>query len=324
MTTETTTLDVSQIPAKRCRLTRNQRRTLTFYALISPWLIGFIVLSIFPLTIGFMTSLTNYDGLNLPNLKFVGLDNYTRAFDDPDVGFSLVRTVFWGLANLPLWLVLSFTLAVILNQEVKGRGLFRTIFYLPSLIPITAGVTAWRVVLERNFGILNHLISLFTPEPVAIGWFSDYSLPGMTGIAVWSGLGAGMVIFLAGLQAIPDELKEAARIDGANGFRVFRHVTLPLMTPVIFFQLVLGLIGAFQQLNLPLIFTQVHMSSTSVPPRAIYLYMIHTYQQIFTHGRYGYGTALLWMLFVGILILTAIVFWTEKYWVYTGGAEGGS
>jgi len=319
-----TAKQLEQNESGRRALTRNQRRTLTFYLFVSPWLIGFVLLGIFPLLVGLLTSFTNYDGLNLDTVKFVGLGNYERAFEDPDVSFSLVRTILWGLANLPLWLVLSFLLALILNQDVKGRGLFRTIFYLPSLIPITAAVTAWRIILEKNFGMLNASISLFTPEPVAFGWLSDYSLPGMTSIAIWGGLGYGMVIFLAGLQGIPDELKEAAQIDGANGWQVFRHITLPLMTPVIFFQLVLGLIGSFQQLNLPLLVTKVGIAASSVPPRPIYLYMIHTYQQIFTSGRYGYGTALLWMLFIGILILTWIVFWSEKYWVYSGASEGGN
>jgi multiple sugar transport system permease protein len=323
METGVTTKQLEQNESGQRTLTRNQRRTLTFYLFVSPWLIGFVLLGIFPLLVGLLTSLTNYDGLNLATLKFVGLDNYARAFEDRDVSFSIVRTMLWGLANLPLWLVLSFLLALILNQDVKGRGLFRTIFYLPSLIPITAAVTAWRIILEKNFGMLNASISLFTPETVAIGWLSDYSLPGMTSIAIWGGLGYGMVIFLAGLQGIPDELKEAAQIDGANTWQVFRHVTLPLMTPVIFFQLVLGLIGSFQQLNLPLLVTKVGIAASSVPPRPIYLYMIHTYQQIFTNGRYGYGTALLWMLFIGILILTWIVFWSEKYWVYSDASERG-
>jgi multiple sugar transport system permease protein len=321
METGVTTKQLEQNESGKRTLTRNQRRTFTFYLFVSPWLIGFVLLGVFPLLVGLLTSFTNYDGLNLATVKFVGLGNYARAFEDPDVSFSLVRTILWGLANLPLWLVLSFLLALILNQDVKGRGLFRTIFYLPSLIPITAAVTAWRIILEKNFGMFNASISLFTPEPVAIGWLSDYSLPGMTSISIWGGLGIGMVIFLAGLQGIPEELKEAAQIDGANSWQVFRHVTLPLMTPVIFFQLVLGLIGSFQQLNLPLLVTKVGIAASSVPPRPIYLYMIHTYQQIFTNGRYGYGTALLWMLFIGILILTWIVFWSEKYWVYSGASE---
>ena len=324
METGITTEQLKQDESGKRTLTRSQRRTFTFYLFVSPWLIGFVLLGIFPLLVGLLTSLTNYDGLNIASVRFVGLGNYARAFEDPDVSFSLVRTLLWGLANLPLWLILSFLLALILNQDVKGRGLFRTIFYLPTLIPITAAVTAWRIILEKNFGMLNASVSLFTPEPVAIGWLSDYSLPGMTSIAIWGGLGIGMVIFLAGLQGIPDELKEAAQIDGANSWQVFRHVTLPLMTPVIFFQLVLGLIGSFQQLNLPLLVTKVGIAASSVPPRPIYLYMIHTYQQIFTHGRYGYGTALLWMLFIGILILTWIVFWSEKYWVYSGAPERGN
>jgi multiple sugar transport system permease protein len=305
-------------------LSRSQSRALTFYLFVSPWVIGFILLSVFPLVVGLLTSFTNYDGLNLDSLKFVGFKNYARAFEDPDVSFSVGRTLFWGAANLPLWLFFSFLLALILNQDVKGRGIFRTIFYLPSLIPITAAVTAWRIILEPNFGMLNNFISLFTPEPIAIPWLSDYALFGMTSIALWGGLGNGMIIFLAGLQGIPDELKEAAEIDGANGWQVFRHITLPLMTPVIFFQMVMGLIGAFQQLNLPLLVTKVGIAASSVPPRPIYLYMIHTYQQIFTNGRYGYGTALLWMLFIGILLLTWVVFWSEKYWVYTGASEGGN
>ena len=311
-------------PRKRKRLlTRNQRRTLTFYAMISPWLLGFILLAVFPLIIGVLTSFTNYDGLNIDTFKWVGFANYERGlFEDPDVVFSLKRTLIWGALNLPLWMIISFGLAMILNQKVKARGVFRTIFYIPSLIPIAAAITAWRIILEKNFGMLNHLISQFTPEPVAIGWLTDYAMPGMTMIAVWSGLGGGMVIFLAGLQGIPTALLEAAKIDGANSWQSFRHVTLPLMTPVIFFQLILGLIAGFQQLNLPLVLSGVGGAVGAVPPRAIYLYMIHTHRQIFVMGRYGYGTALLWMLFIGVLILTGVVLWTQKYWVYYDAPGG--
>ncbi len=313
----------TQAVKKRRSMNRLQRRTLSFYMFVSPWLIGFVLLGLFPLVLGILTSLTNYDGLNMLNLKFVGLGNYARAFQDPDVPFSLNRTILWGLINLPLWMILSFLLAVILNQDVRGRDFFRVAFYLPSIIPAVAAINAWRIILEKNFGMLNGLISLFKPG-TAIGWLSDYALPGMTLIAVWGGLGGGMIIFLAGLQNIPDELVEAARIDGANGIQIFRHITLPLMTPVIFLQLVQGLIGAFQQLNLPLILSTVGLTQ-GVPPRPIYLYMIHTYRQIFVNGRYGYGTALLWMLFIGVVILTAFVFWSAKYWVYTDSpAQGGA
>ena len=297
--------------------TRSQQRTLQFYIFIFPWVAGFILLGVIPLVIGFLTSFTNYDGLNLENLKFVGLRNYIRAFEDPDVSFSFVRTILWGIYNLPVWLVLSFSLAMILNQAIKGRGLFRTLYYLPSIVPGAAAIVAWKIILDKNNGVLNGVLSIFQPG-TAIGWLSTYALEGMTMIAVWTGLGIGMVIFLAGLQDIPDELVEAARIDGASGWQVFWHITIPLMTPVIFFQLVMGLIGAFQQLNLPLLLVNVGLTGQgAVPSRDIYLYMIHTFYQIFTNRRYGYGIALLWMLFIAVVALTALVFWTQKFWVYS-------
>ncbi len=310
---------------RRKGLTRAQRRTLAFYSFVSPWLIVFIVLGVFPLILGILTSFTNYDGLNLATIKFVGLKNYERALNgsDKDVVFSLGRTVLWGLVNLPTWLTLSFLLAIILNQDIRGRSVFRTLYYLPSIIPAVAAINAWKIILDRNFGLLNAFISFFRPG-TAIGWMSDYALAGMTTIAVWGGLGGGMLIFLAGLQNIPEELVEAAKIDGANSFQIFQYITWPLMTPVVFFQLIMGLIGAFQQLTLPLIVSRIAAGQTSVPPRDIYLFMIHVYRQIFTTQRYGYGTALLWLLFVGVVVLTLLVFWSSKFWVYSGGNEEGA
>ncbi len=312
----------------RRTLKRRQRRTLYFYLFISPWLLGFVLLGVIPLVLGFLTSLTNYDGLNLANLKFLGLAQYQRAFTDPDVIFSFKQSAIWLFANLPAWLILSFLLAIILNQNVKGRGLFRTLSYLPSIVPGAAAILAWKIILDKNNGLLNGLLSLWRPG-TAIGWVSNYAMVGMTTIAVWGGLGSGMIIFLAGLQSIPDELKDAALIDGANSLQVFRNVTLPLMTPVIFFQLILGLIGAFSQLNLPLLLTNVGLTgsggSGSIPPRELYLYMINAYQQIFVSQRFGYGTALLWLLCIVVFLITELVFWTKKYWVYEEepAGEGG-
>ncbi|MBN2047554.1 MAG: sugar ABC transporter permease [Anaerolineaceae bacterium] len=294
---------------------RNQRRTTSFFLFISPWLTLFILLGIIPLVLGFLTSFTNYDGLNLPYVKFVGFRNYARAFSDTDAWYSFKQTALWGLINVPAWIICSFALALILNQGIKARGFFRMIYYIPSLIPISTAVISWRIILEKNFGMLNALINLFTDSPIAIAWMADYAMAGMAMISLWMGLGVGMIIFLAGLQGIPEELIEASRIDGANSFQVFRHITFPLMTPVIFFQLIQALIGAFQQMNLPLVVATVG-NYQGVPPRPVYLFMIHTYRQIFTFQRYGYGTALLWMLFAAVLILTGFVFWSQKFWVF--------
>jgi len=264
--------------------------------------------------------MTNYDGLNLFQAKFLGLDNYIRAFtaDSNDVGFSLKRTLIWGALNLPLWMGISFLLAIILNQDVKGRGFFRTLYYLPSVVPAVAAITVWKILLDKNNGLFNGILNFFQPG-IAVGWLTTYALQGMTAIAVWSGLGGGMVIFLAGLQNIPDELVEAAKIDGANGWQVFAHITLPLMTPIIFFQLIMGLIGSFQQLTFPLLLaTAASNQASKIPPRSINLYMIKTYNEIFTNQRYGYGTALLWLLTIGVTALTLLVFWSQKFWVYQG------
>jgi multiple sugar transport system permease protein len=285
-------------------------------------LIILITLGLIPLVLGFLTSLTNYDGLNFFNLKFLGLANYLRSLADEDVLFSMRQTIVWLFANLPTWMILSFALAMILNQDIKGRGLFRTLYYLPSIVPGAAAIVAWKIIIDQNNGLLNGLISIWRPG-TAIGWLSNYAMIGMTIIAVWSGLGSGMVIFLAGLQGIPDELVEASKIDGANGLQVFRYITFPLMTPVIFFQLIMGLIGAFSQLNLPLLLVNVGLSGQgAVPSREIYLYMIHAYTQIFTSQRYGYGTALLWILFVVVLFFTLLIFWSSKFWVYSAAPEG--
>lgn len=294
-------------------LTRRTSRIIAFYAFISPWLLGFIFLGIVPLVVGLLTSLTNYDGFNVATVKFVGLRNYARFFEDPEAIHAFRRTLLWSAINVPAWLVISFALALILNQSIRARGFFRTLFYLPSIIPIVGVVWAWRLILDPNNGLLNAFLSLFRPG-TAILWTTEYALPALTMISVWQGLGVGMVIFLAGLQGIPRELEEAALIDGATKWKVFRHVTIPLMTPVIFFQLVLAIISSVQQFALPVLLAGGRMSS--LPPRAAYFYVVHTMRQIFTFSRFGYGLALMWLLFVAIVVLTIIVFWSSKYWVY--------
>jgi multiple sugar transport system permease protein len=302
--------------ARRRKSSRVRQRTTAFYLFIAPWLIGFLLLSVTPLAVGFLTSMTNYDGFDPANAKFVGLRNYERAFTDKDTSYSLGRTLLWTAINTPIWLFLSFGMALILNQKaIKGKGFFRTLYYLPSIIPVVAAVWIWRIILDNNFGLLNASISLVRPG-TAIPFISTYALYGLTAIAVWTGLGAGMIIFLAGLQNIPEELKEAARIDGASSFQVFRHVILPLMTPIIFFQLVLGMINAFQQLVLPYLLAPGQEVGGWNPPRSSFLYMIHTYRQLFVFQRYGYATALLWLLFIVVLIITLLTFRTARYWVY--------
>jgi multiple sugar transport system permease protein len=315
----------SEEGAKKQRrgLTRRMRRTAVFYAYTSPWLLGVIFLTLAPLAVGIYLSLTNYDGLNWNNLKFIGLDNYIKAFSDNDVRYSFRRTLQWVALNVPLWVSLSFLVALVLHRDVRGRGIFRTIYYLPQVMPLVATVWVWKIFLDKNNGLLNAMISLFRPG-TAIPWLTtNIAIYGVTLMAVWSGLGWGMVIFLAGLQDIPDELIEAARIDGANTLQVFRHVTLPLMTPIVFFVMLNGVIGSFQQFQIPLLLTSGRWagmlggSGENFPPRAVHFYMLNVLIETFSFSRFGYANALIWLMFVVIVVLAAVLFWSQRYWVYT-------
>jgi len=299
------------------------RRTVAFYLFVAPWLICFVALDIIPIVLGVLTSMTNYDGLNLETIKWMGLKNYARAFTDSEVAYSFGRSLLWSAINTPTWIILSFILALILNQAVRGRDFFRTLYYLPSVVPVVAVARIWMIFLDTNNGLLNGILSLFRPG-TAVRWLSDYALLACTAISVWGGLGGGMVIFLAGLQGIPQELEEAALIDGANKLRVFRHITIPLMTPLIFFQLVMALITSLQTFALPMI-VYGGGAMTGGVAREVYLYVINTYRHIFAFQRFGYGTALLWLMSIVIMGLTLVVFRTARYWVYyESEAAGGA
>ena len=292
---------------------RRRSRTIAFYAMISPWLIGFLLLGVIPLAVGMLASFTNYDGLNVDSVKWLGMRNYSRVFQDSEAIYAFRRTLMWSALNVPIWLALSFTLALILNQGIRARGFFRTLFYLPSIIPAVGAVWAWRLLLDPNNGVINAIISIFRPG-TAVLWTTDYALQSLTMIAVWQGAGVGMVIFLAGLQGIPRELEEAAFLDGATTLQSFRHITIPLMTPVIFFQLVLAIIGSLQQFALPMLLAGGRMGS--VPPRDAYFFVVHVMRQIFTFSRFGYGLALLWLLFIVVVVLTIVIFWSSRFWVH--------
>ena len=314
------TTSVANVPAKTQRdsqprrMSRRRRRALAFYSFIAPWLIGFILLTIVPLVLGFLTSLTNYDGLNINNLRFVGLNNYARIFQDADAMYAMGRTLVWTAVSVPAWLVSAFALALVLDRSVRHRGILRTLFYLPSIIPLIGVTWIWIIILDTNAGLINGLLNLIWPG-TAIRWLGgDLAMFSLTTVFVWASVGVGMIIFLAGLRNIPTELKEAAQIDGATGWQVTRYITLPLMTPILFFQLILAIIRSFQQFSLPILLAGGALGS--MPPRSTYLFMIHVNRQIFVSQRFGYGIALLFIMFLLILILTGLLFWSTRYWVY--------
>ena len=305
------------VSAARQRRLRGRawRETVSFYSFISPWLIGFVLLNIIPLVLGFLVSLTNFDGLNVDSVRFLGLRNYVRAFQDSEARHGLSRTAFYTALYVPIGLSLSLVLAGALNQEVRGRGAFRTLFYLPSVIPVAAGAWIWRLIADANVGLLNAALDAIRPG-TAIQWLANYPTHVLVAFVVWASAGGGMVILLAGLQGIPKELREAALIDGATGLQSFRHITIPLLTPVLFFQLIMSLIGALQTMVQPMLLIPQPMGWNVPPPRDNRLYAAYTFFEIFSKARFGYGTALLWILFVLVLLLTLVVFRTSRYWVY--------
>jgi len=298
---------------------RAVRRAATFYLLVSPWLLGFVLLSAVPLAGALLMSLTNYDGLNLDYVAFVGVDNYARAFSDPEAQHALLRTLLLMVLVVPTGLVLQLLLALMVDQPIRLSNLFRTIFYLPYVIPVVAGAWVWKIFVDPSGGLVNALVGAVVPD-VNIRWLVEYPTLVLAVFTIWGAAGGGMVIFLAGLQGIPAEYREAAMIDGASPAQVTRFITLPLLTPVIFFNLVTGIITTLQVLVQPMLLSPgiLGLSPGTVPPLDNYLYPVHAYIEIFVKQLFGYGAALLWLLFAVVLGLTLVLFGTSRRWVHYG------
>jgi len=298
---------------------RGVRRAVTFYLLISPWLVGFVLLSVIPLAGAFLMSFTNYDGLNLDYVRFVGADNYVRALGDADAQYALGRTLALMAVVVPVGLVVQLALALMVNQPIRFSNMFRTIFYLPYVVPVVAAVWVWKIFVDPTGGLLNALLGVVLPD-VNVRWLVEYPTAVLAVLTIWGAAGGGMVVFLAGLQGIPAEYREAAMIDGATRAQVTRYITLPLLTPVIFFNLVTGIIVALQTLVQPMLLSPgiLGLSPGTVPPRDNYLYVVHAYIEIFTKQLFGYGSALLWLLFAVVLGLTVLFFKTSRRWVFYG------
>ena len=287
------------------------RESIAGYLFIAPAVLGFIFFIAGPILASLVLSFTDYDIITWPP-NWVGLDNYGALIQDPLFWQSLKVTAKYAAIALPLSLVLSLGLAILLNQGVKGIALWRTVYYLPSVVSGAAVAVLWLWILNPEFGILNLFLShigITGPD-----WLGDTAtaLPALIAVSLW-GIGGTIVIYLAGLQGIPTELYEAAEIDGANAWRRFIHVTLPMLSPVIFFNLVLGLIYSFQWFTEPFVMTQ------GGPENSTLSYMLYLYRNAFSYFKLGYAMALAWILFAVVLILTLIVFRSSPMWVHYEG-----
>ncbi|NOZ27758.1 MAG: sugar ABC transporter permease [Chloroflexi bacterium] len=295
-----------------------RREALWFYFFIAPWIIGFILFTGGPIIASLYLSFTKYNAANPP--QWIGLTNYTRLFRDRIFYKSLQVSAYYTFLSVPIGIVASLSLAILLNQRVPFLGVYRTLYYLPSVITGVAVALLFQWLLNPSFGIVNYVIAwLLGPNgviPLGITgprWFFDpkWVIPAYVLLSLW-GLGGPMLIYLAGLQGVPTALYEAATIDGANAWHRFRHVTLPMISPVILFTFITGIIGSFQ------VFTQAYVISNGSggPAYASMFYVLYLYLNAFRRYRFGYAAAQAWILFLVILGLTILMFKVSRRAVY--------
>jgi ABC-type sugar transport system permease subunit len=287
-----------------------RREELWGYLFISPWIVGFLLFTFLPMAAALVFSLTDFDLRRPDEINFIGFRNYERLLSDGRVAHSLAITVRFIAITVPLNLVFALSLAVLLNsRRVAGKNVLRTLFYMPIQIPLVAATLIWVGVLNGSTGWVNRIL-----ETVGIqgpDWIADSSwvLVALALIGIW-GVGNMMLIFIAGLQGVPTELYDAARVDGAGPWTTFRRVTLPLITPILFYNLLISLVTSFQ------VFIQPWVLKNGIPDDSTNLFNVNLYREAFSFNQMGYASALGWVLFGVILFVTIVLFWSSRRWVY--------
>ena len=285
-----------------------RREMIWGYLFILPWIVGFLAFWAGPLLAAFYFSFTEYPILSEPT--WIGLDNYREIFSpDPKFVKSIVNTLYYVVVRVPLHLGLAFVLALLLDRALRGIGVFRTLLYLPSVIPIVALAVSWRILLDPRIGYVNYFAEQFgLPQ---INWLTstEWIKPVIVGISLWQ-VGIPMIIFLAGLGSVPDHLYEAASIDGAGAWRKLWNITIPMLTPVILFNVVIDVINSFQ------VFGYAFIVSGGGPNDASLFYVLYIYRQAFEFFQMGYASALAVILFAVILVFTVVLLKWSKGWVH--------
>jgi multiple sugar transport system permease protein len=296
----------------RRSLTRQERRRLlTGLAFISPWIVGFLAFILYPIVVSLYYSFTDFSLFTSP--VWVGLQNYRELFTFDDKFFlSLSNTVYFTLLVIPASIVLALVMAIVLNVRLQGVSVYRAIFFMPTIVPAVASAVVWGWILNPQWGLLNGLLRLVgIPGPP---WLSSpaWAKPSLVLVTLWA-IGSDMIIYLAALQDIPGAYYEAADLDGANAWQKTRYVTLPLLTPVIFFHLVNGTIWAFQY------FTIAFVMTDGGPANATLFYALYLYRNAFEYVKMGYASAMAWILFVVVMAATLIILRSSRGWVHYEG-----
>jgi multiple sugar transport system permease protein len=286
---------------------RQMRKNWSAYMFIAPGMIHFLIFTLFAVGFAFYISFHDWNIIK-PDKPFVGLDNYLRLFEDKRFIRSVINT-FTFMIGVPLNLIVGLSVALLLNTKVRGQALFRTMFYIPVVTPLVVSAIIWKWVYQGDYGLLNYYLLKFGIIHEKIFWLADpnLALPALILMGVWGGTGATMVIYLAGLQAIPEDFYDAAKVDGASGWQRLIHITIPLLRPTTFFLLITGIIGAFQ------IFTEVYIMTNGGPLSRTSTIGYYLYVNAFRELDMGYATAMAFVLFAMIFVFTVI------QWKYTRG-----
>jgi len=301
-------VSVTEKPQRR-RLSRLQRQeALWALVFLAPDLFGFLCFTLIPVVAALILSFTKWDLIVKPT--FVGFANFQNALRDETFRKVVFNTVYYTLGTVPTGMVLSLVLALALNQKIRGLGFFRTVYYLPVVSSMVAVALVWRWLYNKDFGLINWALSLFGLQP--LGWLTStkWAMPAVIIMSIWKGLGYNMIIFLAGLQGIPQHLYEAAAVDGASAWRRFWAITLPLLSPTTFFVLVMSIISSFQ------VFSQVYMMTQGGPADATSTIVYYIFQNAFQYFKMGYASAQAWLLFAMIFVFTLIQFRMQQEWVH--------
>ena len=292
------------------------RRARWGYVFIAPWIIGFLLFTLFPMIATFAFTFTNINLAQAEPLRFVGLKNYADLLADKQAWESLAITFKFAALALPVAVILPLIVALMLHsRHLKGSSAFRILFYLPYVVPFVAGVLIWNGMLNPDTGWLNGALrAIGISDPPA--WLDDpgWIYPGLVILGVW-GIGAGMIVYLAGLKGIPSELYDAARIDGAGAWAQIRHITVPMLSPVIFYTLVLGTVEVLQYFLVALVLK----NGTGEPGGSTNFYNLYLYKNFFSFQNMSYGATLAWLLFGITLAITLVLFWGARRWVYYAG-----
>lgn len=293
-------------PARWSRL--RLRDAFWGYLFIAPSMLGVLMFTLFPVLAALGISFSEWNLITPP--RFVGLEGYRALLSDPVFGKVLLNTLYYTAGSVPLNLILALALALALNQKIRGIAVYRTAYFMPVVSSMVAVGLIWAWLYDTDYGLINALLAKLGLPPVAWLTSTEWAMPAVILTSVWKSLGFNMVIFLAALQDVPEGLYEAARIDGAGAWRLFRHITLPLISPAVFFVVVMGIIGSFQA------FDQVYVMTEGGPARATTVIVYYIWQNAFKFFKMGYASAMAYVLFLVVLLATLAQWQVRRRWVF--------